>query len=89
MKLLFFVENLNVQTTSRKHLDIQRGKILRIYHLHNLFNLFSDHDFGENIREDEQNDSIQSSYKSFLINWIEYLSKNSLKITHISMDTRP
>ena len=42
--------------------DIQRGKVLKIYHLNNLFNLFPDHDFGENIIEDEQNDSIQSSY---------------------------
>ena len=42
--------------------DIQRGKVLKIYHLNDLFNLFPDHDFGENIREDKQNDSIQSSY---------------------------
>ena len=46
--------------------DIQRGKVLKIYHLNDLFNLFSDHDFGENIREDEQNDSAQSSYESVL-----------------------
>ena len=48
--------------------DIQRGKVLKIYHLNDLFNLFSDHDFGENIREDEQNDSAQSSYESVLGN---------------------
>ena len=34
--------------------DIQRGKVLKIYYLNDLFNLFPDHDFGENIREDEQ-----------------------------------
>ena len=38
------------------------GKVLKIYPLNNLFNLFPDLDFGENIREHEQNDSIQSSY---------------------------
>ena len=42
--------------------DIQREKVLKIYHLNDLFRLFPGHDFGENIREDEQNDSIQSSY---------------------------
>ena len=42
--------------------DIQRGKVLKIYHLKDLLNLFPDHDFGGNIREDEQDDSIQSSY---------------------------
>ena len=42
--------------------DIQRGKVLKICNLNDIFNLFPDHDFGENVREDEQNDSIQSSY---------------------------
>ena len=42
--------------------DIQRGKVLKIYHVKDLFNFFPDHDFGENIREDEQNNSTQSSY---------------------------
>ena len=42
--------------------DIQSGKVLKTYHSNDLFNHFPDHDFGENIREDEQNDSIQSSY---------------------------
>ena len=41
---------------------IPRGKVLKIYDLNDLFNLFLDHDFVENIREDEPNDSIQSRY---------------------------
>ena len=44
---------------------IPRGKVLKIYDLNDLFNLFLDHDFVENIREDEQNDPIQSRYLSF------------------------
>ena len=37
--------------------DIQRGKELKLYHLNDLFNLFPDHAFEENIREDKS-DSI-------------------------------
>ena len=42
--------------------DIQRGKVLKIYHLKDLFNLFPVPDFCENITENEQNDSLQSSF---------------------------
>ena len=62
-KIAFLCRKL--EKVSTEHIsspDIQRGKVLRIYHLYDLFNLFPDHDFGENIKEDEQNDSIQSSY---------------------------
>ena len=38
--------------------DIQIEKVLKIYHLKDLLNLFPDHDFDDNIRKDEQNDSI-------------------------------
>ena len=41
--------------------EIQKGKVLNIYHL-NRFNLFPYYDFGENYRENDQNDSLQSSY---------------------------
>ena len=53
-----FTRNGTVHTSSP---DIQIEKVLKIYHLKDLLNLFPDHDFDENIREDEQNDSIQSS----------------------------
>ena len=42
--------------------EIHRGKALKIYHLNDLFNLFLYYDFGENYRENDQNDSLQSSY---------------------------
>ena len=42
--------------------DIEIGEVLMISHSKDLFDLFPDHDFDENNREDEQNDSIQSSY---------------------------
>ena len=45
-------------TVHRSSPDIQIEKVLKIYHLKDLLNLFPDHDFDENIREDEQNDSI-------------------------------
>ena len=41
---------------------IQRGKVLKIYHLKDIFNLFLVHDFCGNIREVQQNDYLQSSY---------------------------
>ena len=41
--------------------DINRGKVIKIYHVKELFNLFPDYDFGENNSED-QNESMQSSY---------------------------
>ena len=42
--------------------EIHRGKVLKIYHINDLFNLFPYYDFGENYRENDQNDSLQSSY---------------------------
>ena len=42
--------------------EIHRGKVLKIYHINNLFNLFPYFDFGKNYRENDQNDSLQSSY---------------------------
>ena len=42
--------------------EVHRGKILKIYHINDLFSLFPNYDFGENYRENEQNDSLQLSY---------------------------
>ena len=42
--------------------EIHRGKVLKIHHINDLFNLFPYYDFGENYRENDQNDSPQSSY---------------------------
>ena len=42
--------------------EIHRGKVLKIYHINDLFNLFPYYDFGENYRENDQNDSLRSSY---------------------------
>ena len=42
--------------------EIHRGKVLKIYHINYLFNLFPYFDFGKNYRENDQNDSLQSSY---------------------------
>ena len=42
--------------------EIHRGKVLKIHHINDLFNLFPYYDFGENYRENDQNDSLQSSY---------------------------
>ena len=39
--------------------EIHRGKVLKIYHLNDLFPYY---DFGENYRENDQNDSLQFSY---------------------------
>ena len=41
--------------------EIHRGKVLKIYHINDLFNLFPYYDFGENYRENDQNHSLQSS----------------------------
>ena len=41
--------------------EVHRGKVLKIYHT-NLFNLFPYYNFGENYWENDQNDSLQSSY---------------------------
>ena len=42
--------------------EIHRGKVLKIHHINDLFNLFPYYDLGENYRENDQNDSLQSSY---------------------------
>ena len=42
-------------------LELHRGKVLKIYHINGLFNFFLYYDFGENYRENNQNDSVQSS----------------------------
>ena len=42
--------------------EIHRGEVLKIYQINDLFNLFPYYDFGENYRENDQNDSLQSSY---------------------------
>ena len=42
--------------------EMHRGKVLKIYHLNDLFNIFPYYNFGENYRENDQNDSLQSSY---------------------------
>ena len=42
--------------------EMHRGKLLQIYHINDLFNLSPCYDFGENYRENDQNDSLQSSY---------------------------
>ena len=42
--------------------EIHRGKVLKIYHINDLFNLLPYYDSGENYRENDQNDSLQSSY---------------------------
>ena len=42
--------------------EIHRRKALKIYHINGLFNLFPYYDFGENYRENDQNDSLQSTY---------------------------
>ena len=41
--------------------EVDRGKVLKIYHI-NLFNLFPHYNFGENYRENDQNDSLKSGY---------------------------
>ena len=45
--------------------EVHRGKVLKIYHINDLFNLFPYY-FGENYRENDQNDSLQPSY-SFIL----------------------
>ena len=47
--------------------EIHRGKVLKFYHINDLFNLFSYYDFGENYRKNDQNDSLQSTYWLFLL----------------------
>ena len=35
--------------------EIHRGKVLKIYYINDLFNLFPYYDFGEKYRENDQN----------------------------------
>ena len=42
--------------------EIHRGKVLKIDHINDLFNLFPYYDFGENYSENDKNDSLQSSH---------------------------
>ena len=42
--------------------ELHSGKVLKIYHINHLFNIFTYHDFGKNYRENDENDSLQSSY---------------------------
>ena len=37
------------------------GKVSKIYHINDFLNLFPYYDFGENYRETDQNDSLQSN----------------------------
>ena len=43
-------------------LEIHRVKVLTIYHTNDLFDFFPFYDFGENYRENDQNDSLQYRY---------------------------
>ena len=42
--------------------EMRRGKVLKMYHINDLFNLFPYYDFAENYRGNDQNDSLQPSY---------------------------
>ena len=42
--------------------NINRGKIIKIFHINELYSLFPDYDFRENHGEGEHNESMQSSY---------------------------
>ena len=42
--------------------EIHKGKVLKIYQINGLFSRFPYCDFGENYKENDQNDSVQSSY---------------------------
>ena len=43
-------------------LEIHSRKVSKIYHINDLFSLFPYYDFGENCRENDQNDFLQYSY---------------------------
>ena len=42
--------------------DLQNGKVIKVFHLNTLMDLFPNFDFGDDGRVDDHNDSIQSSY---------------------------
>ena len=43
--------------------EIHVWKVLKIYHINDLFSLFPYYDFGENYQENDQSDSLQSRYQ--------------------------
>ena len=42
--------------------NIRDGKVIKIIHMSMLLDIFPDFDFGPDAREEEHNDSLQSSY---------------------------
>ena len=42
--------------------NIRVGKVIKILHMGMLLDIFRDFDFGADAREEEHNDSLQSSY---------------------------
>ena len=42
--------------------DIEGGKHVKIFHMNSLYELFPDHDFGKDAKEEDLNVSVQSSY---------------------------
>ena len=46
--------------------EVHSGKVLKTYHINYLFSLSLYYDFRKNYRENDQNDSLQSSY-SFIL----------------------
>ena len=42
--------------------DLQNGKVIKVFHLNTLMDLFPNFDFGGDGRVEDHNDSIQSSY---------------------------
>ena len=72
-KMTFLYRKLNTRVILKKPIqkhgivytsspEIQRGKVLKVCQLNDLFNLFTGYDFEENAGEDEQNNFMQSSY---------------------------
>ena len=64
--MIFLVENLNaavmlIKSIQKTERELHRGIVLKIYHINDLFSLFPYYDFGENYRENDQNDSLQAS----------------------------
>ena len=42
--------------------DLQNGKVIKVFHLNTLMDLFPNFDFADDGRVEDHNDSIQSSY---------------------------